>query len=76
MVYSENAFYFLPKVAFVAGTQYLNANARQDRSSDGDQSGRSAFSVWSPKIGLLWEVDPHLAGVWQHLAQRRSAELR
>ena len=43
---------------------------------NGDQSGRSAFDVWSPKVGLLWEVDPHLAGVRQRLPQCRGAELR
>ena len=73
-VYAENAFYFLPKVAFVAGVQYLNAQRELTDKflSDGDQSGRSAFSVWSPKVGLLWEVDR----TWQVYGNiSRSAEV-
>ena len=73
-VYAENAFYFLPKVAFVAGTQYLSAERELTDKflSDGDQSGRSAFSVWSPKVGLLWEVDR----TWQVYGNiSRSAEV-
>ena len=73
-MYSENAFYFLPKVAFVAGVQYLNAQRELTDKflADGDQSGRSAFSVWSPKIGLLWEVDR----TWQVYGNiSRSAEV-
>jgi iron complex outermembrane receptor protein len=74
-VYAENAFYFLPKVAFVAGVQYLNAQRELTDKflSDGDQSGRSAFSVWSPKVGLLWEVDR----TWQVYGNiSRSAEVQ
>jgi iron complex outermembrane recepter protein len=73
-VYAENAFYFLPKVAFVAGVQYLNATRELTDKflADGDQSGRSAFSVWSPKVGLLWEVDR----TWQVYGNiSRSAEV-
>jgi iron complex outermembrane receptor protein len=73
-VYAENAFYFLPKVAFVAGVQYLNATRQLTDKflADGDQSGRSAFSVWSPKVGLLWEVDR----TWQVYGNiSRSAEV-
>ena len=73
-VYTENAFYFLPKVAFVAGVQYLNAQRELTDKflADGDQSGRSAFSVWSPKVGLLWEVDR----TWQVYGNiSRSAEV-
>ena len=72
--YAENAFYFLPTVAFVAGVQYLDATRELTDMflSDGDQSGRSAFSVWSPKVGLLWEVDR----TWQVYANAaRSAEV-
>jgi iron complex outermembrane receptor protein len=72
--YAENAFYFLPSVAVVAGVQYLNAERELTDKflSDGNQSGRSAFSVWSPKAGLLWEVDR----TWQVFANvARSAEV-
>ncbi|MCE3256820.1 MAG: TonB-dependent receptor [Nitrobacter vulgaris] len=77
-VYAEDSFYFLPNVAAVAGTQFLYATRdRQDRLlSDGDQSGRTEFSLWSPKGGLLWQIDPTWAGFCQHLAQRGGAELR
>lgn len=73
-VYAEDSFYFLPNVAAVAGTQFLYATRnRQDRLlSDGDQSGRTEFSLWSPKGGLLWQIDP----TWQAFANiSRSAEV-
>jgi iron complex outermembrane recepter protein len=72
--YVENSFYFLRNVALVAGTQFLHATRdRKDRFlSDGDQSGQTEFDVWSPKIGLLWNVDP----TWQVFANAsRSAEV-
>lgn len=73
-VYAEDSFYFLPNVAAVAGTQFLYATRdRQDRlQSDGDQSGRTEFNLWSPKGGLLWQIDP----TWQAFANiSRSAEV-
>lgn len=73
-VYAEDSFYFLPNVAAVAGTQFLYATRdRQDRLlSDGDQSGRTEFNLWSPKGGLLWQIDP----TWQAFANiSRSAEV-
>jgi iron complex outermembrane recepter protein len=72
--YAENSFYFLPKVAFVAGTQYLFAVRDQhvNFSTNGDVNGRSSFSLWSPKTGLLWDVDP----TWQVFSNiSRSAEV-
>ena len=72
--YIENSFFFLPSVAFVAGTQFLHATReRTDRFlSNGDQSGQTEFDVWSPKVGLLWNVDP----TWQVFANiSRSAEV-
>ncbi|HET7155634.1 MAG TPA: TonB-dependent receptor [Hyphomicrobiaceae bacterium] len=72
--YIENSFFFLPSVAFVAGTQFLHATReRTDRFlSNGDQSGQTEFDVWSPKIGLLWNIDP----TWQVYANvSRSAEV-
>ncbi|MEH2481767.1 iron complex outermembrane receptor protein [Nitrobacteraceae bacterium AZCC 2146] len=73
-VYAEDSFYFLPTVAAVAGTQFLYATRdRRDRYlSDGDQSGSTSFSLWSPKGGLLWNIDP----TWQAYANvSRSAEV-
>lgn len=66
--YIENSFYVLPDVAFVAGTQFLHAvRDRHDRFLDdalfppftdtqADDSGRTEFNLWSPKIGVLWDV--------------------
>jgi iron complex outermembrane receptor protein len=64
--YMENSFYFLPSVALVTGTQFLHATRERDDRflSDGDQSGRTEFDLWSPKIGLLWNISP----VWQVFA--------
>ena len=72
--YAENSFYFVPKVAFVAGTQYLFAVRDQhvNFSTNGDVDGRSTFSLWSPKVGMLWDVDP----TWQVFGNiSRSAEV-
>ncbi|WP_245296971.1 MULTISPECIES: TonB-dependent receptor [Rhodomicrobium] len=71
--YIENAFYVLPDVALVTGTQFLYASRELEDKflSNGDQSGQNDFSAWSPKVGVLWEVDPH----WQVFANvSRSAE--
>ena len=73
-VYVEDSFYFLPNVAAVAGTQFLYATRdRRDRIlRDGDQSGATSFNLWSPKGGLLWQIDP----TWQAYANvSRSAEV-
>ncbi|BBK40097.1 TonB-dependent receptor [Allostella vacuolata] len=72
--YAENSFYVLPQVAVVAGAQFLHAvRDRDDRFlSDGDQSGRRAYDLFSPKLGVLWDVDPG----WQAFANvSRSAEV-
>jgi iron complex outermembrane receptor protein len=73
-VYVEDSFYFLPNAAAIAGTQFLHATRnRRDRFlSDGDQSGATRFDLWSPKGGLLWQIDP----TWQAFANvSRSAEV-
>jgi iron complex outermembrane receptor protein len=72
--YIEDSFYFLPNVAAIAGTQFLYATRdRLDRFlSNGDQSGSTEFRIWSPKTGLLWNIDP----TWQAYANiSRSAEV-
>ncbi len=72
--YLEDSFFFLPNVALVAGTQFLHATRdRDDRFlTNGDQSGRRTFDIWSPKVGLLWDVDP----AWQVFGNiSRSAEV-
>jgi iron complex outermembrane receptor protein len=72
--YAENSFYVLPAVALVTGTQYLYATRDQqvNFSLNGDVPGRSSFSLWSPKLGALWDVDP----TWQVFGNiSRSAEV-
>ncbi len=72
--YAENSFYVVPNVAFIAGTQYLFAvrDQRVNFSTNGDVNGRSTFSVWSPKVGAIWDVDP----TWQVFGNiSRSAEV-
>jgi len=75
-VYAENAFYVLPDVALVAGTQFLHAVRKQEviftAPTVNDVPGSSEFDLWSPKVGLLWDVDPG----WQVFANiSRSAEV-
>lgn len=73
-VYAENSFYFLPTVAVIGGTQFLYATRdRTDRLVPvGGASGSTEFNLWSPKGGLLWNIDP----TWQAYANvSRSAEV-
>lgn len=72
--YMEDSFFIQPNVALIAGTQFQHSvRDREDRFlSDGDQSGKRSFDLWSPKIGVLWDVDP----TWQVFANvSRSAEV-
>ena len=72
--YAENSFYILKNVALIAGGQFLQAvRARKDRFlSDGDQSGRRSYALFTPKVGLLWDID----ATWQAFANiSRSAEV-
>lgn len=73
-IYAENAFSIVPNVAFVLGGQFLYATReRNDRFlADGDQSGKTSHSLFSPKAGLLWDIDPG----WQAFANvSRGAEV-
>jgi len=73
-LYVEDSFYFLPNVAAIAGTQFLYATRdRQVRVfGNGIQPGSTEFNLWSPKAGLLWNIDP----TWQAYANiSRSAEV-
>lgn len=70
----RNSFYFIKDVALVAGTQFLHATREQhDRFlANGDQSGSNEFNLWSPKVGLLWDIDRN----WQGFANiSRSSEV-
>ena len=69
--YFENQFYFLPTVSLVTGTQYLHATRERD-AHVGATSGETDFNIWSPKFGLLWDVDPQ----WKVFGNiSRSAEV-
>ncbi len=73
-LYAENAFSIVPGIALVLGGQYLYASReRNDRFlADGDQSGKTTHSLFSPKAGLLWDIDPG----WQAFANvSRGAEV-
>ncbi|OQW53789.1 MAG: ligand-gated channel protein [Proteobacteria bacterium SG_bin9] len=70
----QDSFYILPNVALIGGTQFLYATRdRRDRFlTDGNQGGRTEFNLFSPKGGVLWEIDP----TWQAFANvSRSAEV-
>lgn len=71
-VYVENSFYFLPNVAAIGGTQFLYATRDRTARSGATSSGSTEFNLWSPKAGLLWDIDP----TWQAFANiSRSAEV-
>jgi len=55
-VYFENSFYFMRDVALVTGTQFLHAT-RDRENRFGSASGSTEFNMWSPKVGLLWDID-------------------
>jgi iron complex outermembrane recepter protein len=72
--YLEDVLYIVPGFALVAGTQYLFAVRDQavQFSLNGDLTGRNAWSLWSPKGGFLWDIDPS----WQVYGNiSRSAEV-
>lgn len=58
--YAEDSLFVRPDLALIAGVQYLDASRdRRDRFlSNGDQSGRKTFELWSPKFGVLWDPTP------------------
>jgi iron complex outermembrane receptor protein len=69
--YFENSFYFLPDIALVTGAQFLHAT-RDREGRVNSTSGSTEFNLWSPKVGLLWDIDP----TWQAFANvSRSAEV-
>lgn len=70
--YVENSFYFLPNVAAIGGTQFLYATRDRTARFGATSSGSTEFNQWSPKAGLLWDIDP----TWQAFANiSRSAEV-
>ncbi|WP_316204957.1 TonB-dependent receptor family protein [Bradyrhizobium sp. SZCCHNS3004] len=72
-LYAENAWYVVPSVSLIAGAQFLHAVRAQqvNFSLNGDVPGTSTFNILSPKLGVLWDVDPS----WQVFANvSRSGE--
>ncbi|GLH79550.1 TonB-dependent receptor [Bradyrhizobium sp. SSBR45G] len=72
-LYGENAWYVVPSVSFIAGAQFLHAVRSQqvNFSLNGDVAGRATYDLLSPKVGVLWDVDPG----WQVFANvSRSGE--
>lgn len=73
-IYGDNVLFVQPNVALIIGLQYLHASRdRRDRFlSEGDQSGKETYDLWSPKAGVLWTVKPE----WQVFANiSRSVEV-
>ena len=71
--YAEDSLAVVPTVSLIAGVQYQHAvRDRRDRFlANGDQSGTASYDLWSPKVGVLWDVLPG----WQTFANvSRSAE--
>lgn len=56
--YVENTVDVRPKVALIGGIQFLHASReRRDRFlTDGDQSGSQTFDLWSPRVGVTWDL--------------------
>ncbi len=73
-LYAEDSLYLQPNLALILGMQYLDASRdRRDRFlANGNQSGNKSYGLWSPHLGLLWDVRPD----WQVFANvSRSAEI-
>lgn len=73
LVYAEDSLAVVPGVNLIAGTQYLDASRRRsDRfTAAPDTSGDRDYQLWSPRLGVLWQVEPG----WQVFANiSRSAE--
>jgi iron complex outermembrane receptor protein len=71
-VYVEDSLYVLPSVAVIGGTQFLYATRDREARFGATSSGATEFNLWSPKGGLLWDIDP----TWQAFANiSRSAEV-
>ena len=73
--YAENSYFLVPECC-VRGRHAVPACGRaiaDDRFlTNGNQSGRRTFDILSPKVGLLWDVDP----AWQVFGNiSRSAEV-
>lgn len=59
-LYTQNRHYFLPDVALVTGAQfsYAERSLREQFLVGPNNSDTQDWNAFSPKVGLLWEVDP------------------
>jgi iron complex outermembrane recepter protein len=57
-LYGENQLYVLPDVALVLGTQAMIAERTFANHLNPAANARQTFHTFSPKIGLLWDVEP------------------
>ena len=55
--YLENSFYVTSNLAVVGGLQFLHAE-RDSVAYFGATGGSADFDLWSPKVGLLYELTP------------------
>jgi iron complex outermembrane receptor protein len=57
-IYAEDSLFVTPELALIGGVQYLHASRdRRDRFlSNGDQSGKRSYDLWSPRFGILWDA--------------------
>lgn len=59
-IFGENRYFVFPDLALIAGGQFAYATREtKDRMPEnGDLSNRDTFTVFSPKVGVLWDVEP------------------
>ena len=69
--YAENSFYFLQNVALVTAAQFLQAVRGREVLAGTLAGGRRDHDLFSPKLGLLWNLDP-AAQIFANIS--RSAE--
>ena len=73
IAYAENAFDLRPDLTLVAGLQVMHSTRERIDEFDNatNTSGENEYTFASPKVGLLWRVDPD----WQVFGNlSRSAE--
>lgn len=69
--YAENTFFVTPTIGLVTAGQFLYARRKQV-GKVGAVSAEQDFNLFSPKLGLIWNIDP----TWQAFANfSRSVEV-
>jgi iron complex outermembrane recepter protein len=63
-LFVEDRFSLSPELTLIAGLQYTNARRKSDdefiRPATGDQSYDARYSGYSPKLGLLYQLQPQV----------------